>query len=43
VADRRHQAVVGLGVDRLMMVLSDSKTLRDVILFPSMREKPAAD
>ena len=30
----------GLGVDRLMMILSDSKTLRDVILFPSMREKP---
>jgi lysyl-tRNA synthetase, class II len=32
----------GLGVDRLMMILSDSRTLRDVILFPSMREKPAA-
>jgi lysyl-tRNA synthetase class 2 len=31
----------GLGVDRLMMILSDSKTLRDVILFPSMREKPS--
>jgi lysyl-tRNA synthetase class 2 len=31
----------GLGVDRLMMILSDSKTLRDVILFPSMRERPA--
>jgi len=24
-----------------MMILSDSRTLRDVILFPSMREKPA--
>jgi lysyl-tRNA synthetase, class II len=33
----------GLGVDRLMMILSDSRTLRDVILFPSMREKPSAD
>src|SRR6478735_11049306 len=29
----------GLGVDRLMMILSDSRTLRDVILFPSMRER----
>jgi lysyl-tRNA synthetase class 2 len=31
----------GLGVDRLMMILSDSRTLRDVIMFPAMREKPA--
>jgi lysyl-tRNA synthetase class 2 len=30
----------GLGIDRLMMVLSGAGTLRDVILFPSMREAP---
>jgi len=31
----------GLGVDRLMMVLSGAKNLRDVILYPTMRERPA--
>lgn len=32
----------GLGVDRLMMVLSGAETMRDVVLFPSMRERPGA-
>jgi lysyl-tRNA synthetase class 2 len=31
----------GLGVDRLMMLITGTTTLRDVILFPAMREKAA--
>jgi lysyl-tRNA synthetase, class II len=28
----------GLGIDRLLMILTESKTLRDVIIYPAMRE-----
>jgi lysyl-tRNA synthetase class 2 len=33
----------GLGIDRLLMILTGSKTLRDVIIYPAMRELKSED
>ncbi|MBU3923203.1 lysine--tRNA ligase, partial [Patescibacteria group bacterium] len=32
-------AGTGIGIDRLILLLTDSKTLREILLFPTMKKK----